>query len=113
MAALEGAGLSVSGIDMLKSALVRALARVSPLFCSTATTLPFFPDFDVVTLLDVIEHVDDDVSVLDEARRVLAPGGHAIVTVPGPSTYDEVIGHKRRPIGRPSLRHSPGAFRCA
>ena len=33
------------------------------------------PDFDVVTLLDVIEHVDDDVSVLDEARRVLARAG--------------------------------------
>ena len=101
MAALEGAGLSVSGIDMHWSALVRARTRVrGPLFCSTATTLPFLPDFDVVTLLDVIEHVDDDVSVLDEARRVLAPGGHAIVTVPaGPglwSTYDEVIGHKRR-----------------
>jgi SAM-dependent methyltransferase len=101
MAALENAGLTMSGIDMHWSALVRARTRVrGPLYCSTAATLPFFPDFDLVTLLDVIEHVDDDVSVLDEARRVLTPRGHAIVTVPaGPalwSTYDEVIGHKRR-----------------
>ena len=107
MAALEGSGLAMSGIDMHWSALARARARVhGPLFCSTATTLPFLPDFDLVTLLDVIEHVDDDVSVLDEARRVLAPGGHAIVTVPaGPalwSTYDELIGHKRR-YDRPAL----------
>jgi SAM-dependent methyltransferase len=107
MAALEEAGLTMSGIDMHWSALVRARTRVrGPLFCSTATTLPFVPDFHLVTLLDVIEHVDDDVSVLDEARRVLAPHGHAIVTVPaGPglwSTYDELIGHKRR-YDRPAL----------
>ena len=107
MAALEAAGLTMSGIDMHWSALARARTRVrGPLFCSTATTLPFLPDFDLVTLLDVIEHVDDDVSVLEEARRVLAPGGHAIVTVPaGPalwSTYDELIGHKRR-YDRPAL----------
>lgn len=107
MAALEGAGLTMSGIDMHWSALVRARTRVrGPLFCSTATTLPFVPDFHLVTLFDVIEHVDDDVGMLEEARRVLAPGGHAIVTVPaGPglwSAYDELIGHKRR-YDRPAL----------
>lgn len=119
MAALEGSGLAMSGIDMHWSALARARARVhGPLFCSTATALPFLPDFDLVTLLDVIEHVDDDVGVLDEARRVLAPGGHAIVTVrAGPalwSTYDELIGHNApvRPPG-PRCGAPARAFRCA
>jgi SAM-dependent methyltransferase len=101
MAALERAGIEVAGIDMHRSALLRARARVGgPLFASTATTLPFFPDFDIVTLFDVIEHVDDDAGVLAEARGALVPQGHVVVTVPaGPNlwtTYDEVIGHKRR-----------------
>jgi 2-polyprenyl-3-methyl-5-hydroxy-6-metoxy-1,4-benzoquinol methylase len=101
MAALEKAGLDVAGIDMHRSALLHARARVGgPLFASTATTLPFFPDFDIVTLFDVIEHVDDDVGVLVQARGALVPDGHVVVTVPaGPNlwtTYDEVIGHKRR-----------------
>jgi SAM-dependent methyltransferase len=101
MAALERAGLSMSGIDMHWSALIRARSRVrGALYCSVASPLPFFPDFDLVTLCDVIEHVDDDVHVLAEARRVLVPRGYAIVTVPaGPalwSAYDDVIGHKRR-----------------
>ena len=101
MAALEKAGLEAAGIDMHRSALLRARARVGgPLFASIATTLPFFPDFDIVTLFDVIEHVDDDVAVLGQARGALVPHGHVVVTVPaGPNlwtTYDQVIGHKRR-----------------
>jgi 2-polyprenyl-3-methyl-5-hydroxy-6-metoxy-1,4-benzoquinol methylase/ribosomal protein S27AE len=101
MAALEKAGLDVAGIDMHRSALLRARTRVGgPLFASTATTLPFFPDFDIVTLFDVIEHVDDEVGMLAQARGALVPHGHVVVTVPaGPNlwtTYDEVIGHKRR-----------------
>ena len=101
MAALEKAGIDVTGIDMHRSALLRARARIGgPLFASTATTLPFFPDFDLVTLFDVIEHVDDDAGVLAQARTALASHGHVVVTVPaGPNLwtrYDEVIGHKRR-----------------
>jgi SAM-dependent methyltransferase len=38
--------------------------------------------FDTVTLLDVIEHVHDQLAVLQELLRVLKPSGHLIVTVP-------------------------------
>jgi SAM-dependent methyltransferase len=43
-----------------------------------------FPDcsFDLVLLLDVIEHLDQPLVVLGEVRRVLAPGGKALVTFP-------------------------------
>jgi ubiquinone/menaquinone biosynthesis C-methylase UbiE len=44
-----------------------------------------FPEnhFDVVLLMDVIEHIFDQKGVLDELFRVLAPGGRIVVTVPG------------------------------
>lgn len=109
-AALEQAGLNAVGIDMHRSALSRARMRMrGPLFLSDATTLPFFPDFDVVTLCDVIEHVNDDVGVLKEAARTLVPNGHVVVTVPADARlwtkYDEVIGHKRR-YDRQTLLHA-------
>ena len=55
---------------------------------------------DVVLLLDVIEHVDDDVAALAAARRGVADGGLLVVTVPAYrwlwSGHDEVLGHRRR-----------------
>jgi SAM-dependent methyltransferase len=43
-----------------------------------------FPDgrFDTVVAIDVLEHLVDDQPFLHELRRVLRPGGRAIVTVP-------------------------------
>ena len=100
-AALEGAGMDAWGIDMHRAALRRARARMrGPLFSSHTPALPFFPDFDIATMFDVIEHLDDDVEAVREAAAVLEPNGHIVVTVPaGPAhwtSYDEVIGHKRR-----------------
>jgi SAM-dependent methyltransferase len=46
--------------------------------------MPSIPDgsFDVVVAFDVLEHVPDYRSALREVRRVLAPSGWAIFTVP-------------------------------
>jgi methionine biosynthesis protein MetW len=56
--------------------------------------------FDAVTALDVIEHNQDDLSILREMHRVLAPGGHAIITVPAFmwlwSHNDDINAHIRR-----------------
>jgi len=56
--------------------------------------------FDTVVCLNVVEHVDDDVTALRNIRGVLADGGRAVVLVPcGPWNFgslDEVLGHKRR-----------------
>ena len=56
--------------------------------------------FDVVTALDVIEHNQDDMSILREAHRILKPGGHVVVTVPAFmwlwSHNDEINAHVRR-----------------
>jgi SAM-dependent methyltransferase len=68
---------------------------------ASATELPFDSEsFDLVTALDVIEHLDDDVQGLSEIRRVLKPGAPAVIFVPafqslwGPN--DVQSGHRRR-----------------
>lgn len=63
--------------------------------------LPFGDcEFDLVLATDVIEHVDDDTRAISEIRRVLAPGGTVILTVPAFRSLwgvqDEVAQHKRR-----------------
>lgn len=66
-----------------------------------AKQLPFAPaSCDLVLMLDVLEHLDDDASALSEAARLLAPGGLLLVTVPAlPSLWggqDVVSNHYRR-----------------
>jgi SAM-dependent methyltransferase len=61
----------------------------------------------VVTLLDVIEHLADPMPALSEVRRILRPDGALVVTVPAHqwlwSDADEFLGHHRR-YNRSSLR---------
>jgi SAM-dependent methyltransferase len=56
--------------------------------------------FDLITALDVIEHIDRDVDSLKAMRSLLAPGGTIVVTVPAYmflwSRFDEMNEHKRR-----------------
>jgi SAM-dependent methyltransferase len=63
--------------------------------------LPFADGkFSFVSLLDVVEHADDDGNVLKEAHRVCMPGGIVLITVPAYrflwGSHDEVHNHKRR-----------------
>lgn len=61
-----------------------------------------FPDasFDLVTALDVIEHVEADENILREVFRVLRPNGYVLITTPAFqwlwSHNDELNAHKRR-----------------
>jgi SAM-dependent methyltransferase len=56
--------------------------------------------FDLVTALDVIEHLDDDVAGLREMRRVLRRDGRLLVFVPAFmflwGVQDDVSNHRRR-----------------
>jgi SAM-dependent methyltransferase len=62
--------------------------------------------FDVVLLLDVLEHIDDDLAALRGLRAVLRPGGVLLLTVPAFqflwSKHDVVNEHRRR-YTRPAL----------
>lgn len=74
------------------------------------TNLEGFPGerFDVIIALDVLEHIEDDISALKELHRVCAHGGGLIITVPAYgflwSEHDEALDHKRR-YAAPELRN--------
>ena len=46
--------------------------------------------FDAIVLLATLEHIRDKVPLAREARRLLAPGGRLIMTVPSPRVDDIV-----------------------
>jgi SAM-dependent methyltransferase len=54
----------------------------------------------LITMLDVVEHIDDDKSVIESAYRICADKGILLVTVPAYqwlwSHHDEMHMHKRR-----------------
>ena len=56
--------------------------------------------WDVIFLLDVIEHIPDHELAMREVASALSPGGFAVVTVPAFqqlwSFNDEIAGHQRR-----------------
>jgi len=57
-------------------------------------------DADLVLLMDVLEHVDDDVGLLTNSTQALARGAKVVITVPAfPflwSGHDVFLDHKRR-----------------
>jgi SAM-dependent methyltransferase len=56
--------------------------------------------YDLVLLMDVIEHLDDDLAFVKASLDHLKPGGIVVINVPAHMAfygkYDEVAGHKRR-----------------
>ncbi len=91
-----------AGVDVSASAIALTGERgLRQLAQADLGALPFLSGtFDAVTLLDVLEHVPDDQKALNEAARVLRPGGLAIITLPALgflwSSHDEALGHHRR-----------------
>ena len=61
--------------------------------------LPWSETWDVVFLLDVLEHIPDHVEVLRQVRKSLRPGGLLFVTTPALSafwTYNDDLAHHQR-----------------
>ena len=56
--------------------------------------------FDLVIILDVLEHIKEDIHAIEEINRILKANGYLIVTVPHKMKYyskqDKLIGHYRR-----------------
>jgi SAM-dependent methyltransferase len=68
---------------------------------SSGYALPYRDEaFDLVCLLDCVEHIEDDLAAMKEVRRVLRPGGLAFLSVPAYqflyANNDRVVHHHRR-----------------
>ena len=61
-------------------------------------------NFDLVTVFDVIEHIDNDLGALKKIKSILRPGGVLILTVPAYNflwdNHDNMNYHKRRYIAK-------------
>jgi SAM-dependent methyltransferase len=91
----EGVDVSSEALDFCRA---RGLAKVKQ---GAAETLPYEDaSFDLVTGLDVVEHLDNDVAGLREMRRVLRPRGRALLFVPAFmflwGVQDDISRHRRR-----------------
>jgi SAM-dependent methyltransferase len=93
---------SAYGLDIATEALHFCKSRGRDRLTQGMTTALPFEDrtFDLVTALDILEHVSDDISALKELGRVLRPMGRILITVPAYhflwGRQDEIALHLRR-----------------
>jgi len=92
---IDGCDLSRAGLEMAEP------GRGKLLFYDILELDPsMLGKYDVIFLLDVVEHIQDDITFLCAALKHLRPGGVVIVNVPASmllfSQYDRVTGHVRR-----------------
>jgi len=93
---------TVTGIELSPASVELARERrVGEVVEGSLLEMPFESgSFDFGASLDVIEHLQDDVGALRELRRVIAPGGGLLITVPAYgwlwSGHDEINHHHRR-----------------
>ena len=91
-----GMELSLEAIRFLKRRNLDLIVR-----SDANDALPFRNEaFTVITCLDVLEHLDKDVDLIQEIFRVCMPGGYVLLTVPAFqafwSAHDKVLHHRRR-----------------
>jgi len=74
-----------TGIDKIE-AIIKKLQMKYPKFRFDASSFPPIPypdnSFDTIVSFQVIEHVKNDIEFLKEIKRILVPGGKAILTTP-------------------------------
>jgi SAM-dependent methyltransferase len=92
---------AAEGVDVSDDALEFCRRKGLKAHKGLAEKLPFADEsFDVVTALDVVEHLDDDIAGLSEMHRVLRTGGKTLIFVPAFmwlwGVQDDVSNHRIR-----------------
>lgn len=113
---LQKRGYECEGVEIFDDARMTAMERGVSVTAARAEKLPY-PDasFDIVLMLDVLEHIEDDRAALTEARRVLKKDGLIVLFVPAFMSLwgrqDEISQHKRRYTKTTLLQRMPSSFR--
>jgi SAM-dependent methyltransferase len=95
----DGTNTTPVQMDVSMTRVARAVGKSRYLLCADGYQLPFASgSFDVVLLIAVLEHTREPWRILAEARRVLTPGGRAVMVVPNDVTMS---------AGRLALRKCP------
>jgi SAM-dependent methyltransferase len=102
------------GIDIAADRVSKG--KTGSLALAVSERLPFGTDaFDMVLLNEVIEHVHDDRRTLEEACRVVRPGGHIVIYAPNRlypfETHGIYIGERYRFGNIPLVNYLPDALR--
>ncbi len=95
--------LALTGSEIFTTGLVYARQRLGPdvaLLQMDARAIPFVGSFDLICAFDVLEHIEEDATVLASMGQALRPGGGVLLSVPQHpwlwSQTDEMAFHKRR-----------------
>lgn len=86
-AILMGRGCDVTGVEIDPAAAQQARAVLTAVveadLDSTRLSEHFSPaSFDTIVFADVLEHLQDPLAVLADAKELLAPGGQIVISIP-------------------------------
>lgn len=80
---LADSGYDVTAVDFSPPRPSQAPGLLGSIRADLASPLPFADaSFDVITCIEVVEHVEDQFHLIREIARVVRPGGLVIVTTP-------------------------------
>lgn len=93
--AIAGCDLNPAALDMAHSAGIAVFS-----YDITSEQQELHRRYDLIFLLDVLEHIDDDTQFLRSLAKHVRPGGNIVISVPAMSwlfgPYDAASGHFRR-----------------
>ncbi len=99
----RGGSWKSADLDDMSVSAIRTLVK-DDVYQISAHQTPFADDeFDVVAILDFLEHIHDDAAFVEELFRILKPGGMVIINVP--HNKNSLLRRLRLAIGQTDEKH--------
>jgi len=96
----ESAGKKVqyNGLEIDQNTINKITDRREDFICHNANQGLPFSDLtaDYIVGLEIVEHLENPTFFFAEAKRVLKPGGKAIISMPNPYFYGEIFAQLKR-----------------
>lgn len=86
-------GHRVVGVDLSAPSIQKAKVRLAEAYVADVTHPELYPfsgkrQFDVILFSDILEHLYDPTDVLTQHFRLLAPGGHILISIPNVAIWN-------------------------